>query len=404
LGKYHCVHIEVRRFIILLQQQTDVKASSPEYANELMNMICARHPPGTPSAPLPSPAVTGTSFFSNTTTYKLFGSSSQHLPDPDQEGVVWHEPETYSAVITRKENPRDPTLLLSFRDVLRQKSSTDASGLPASVFSSLTGSASRAGSGLPPSAWAKPAVEVSRAAVDGEVSGLPKAGVAAGKILHDVEAVSASTTASSVACESNIRRGKASSIISVESDATAGPEGETISSLPPNPPSKDGENSSASSILTSDEGGAAPSTFANTLSSTLSNAVRYVLNSGETPPPPTPFKNHHGLLTTAAIDERPHIKHDWTIGKRLRFSCTVYYAKQFDALRRRCGIDDVFLKSLSRSANWAAEGGKSKSNFWKTSDGRFIIKTLVNAWNVADLCVLVIISLTKFCIYLLVMA
>ena len=32
-------------------------------------------------------------------------------------------------------------------------------------------------------------------------------------------------------------------------------------------------------------------------------------------------------------------------------------------------------------------GGKSKSNFWKTSDDRFIIKTLVNAWNVADLCV-----------------
>ena len=34
-----------------------------------------------------------------------------------------------------------------------------------------------------------------------------------------------------------------------------------------------------------------------------------------------------------------------------------------------------------------ATGGKSKSNFWKTSDNRFIIKTLVNAWNVADLCV-----------------
>jgi hypothetical protein len=29
----------------------------------------------------------------------------------------------------------------------------------------------------------------------------------------------------------------------------------------------------------------------------------------------------------------------------------------------------------------------SKSNFWMTSDQRLIIKTLVNAWNVADLCV-----------------
>jgi 1-phosphatidylinositol-3-phosphate 5-kinase len=45
------------------------------------------------------------------------------------------------------------------------------------------------------------------------------------------------------------------------------------------------------------------------------------------------------------------------------------------------------VTSLTKSANWAAEGGKSKSNFWKTSDDRFIIKTLVNAWNVADLSV-----------------
>ena len=69
----------------------------------------------------------------------------------------------------------------------------------------------------------------------------------------------------------------------------------------------------------------------------------------------------------------------------MRFSCTVYYAKQFDALRRRCGVDDAFLHSLARSRNWLAEGGKSRSNFWKTADDRFIIKTLVNAWNVADL-------------------
>ena len=102
---------------------------------------------------------------------------------------------------------------------------------------------------------------------------------------------------------------------------------------------------------------------------------------------PSSTKKHHGLLFAegASIDERPHIKYDWTIGKRLKFSCTVYYAKQFDVLRRRCGVNDLFLKSLSQSANWAAEGGKSKSNFWKTSDDRFIIKTLVNAWNVADL-------------------
>jgi 1-phosphatidylinositol-3-phosphate 5-kinase len=117
--------------------------------------------------------------------------------------------------------------------------------------------------------------------------------------------------------------------------------------------------------------------------------MRFVMNPENAPstPPSSPAPRHHGLLNADvdAIDDRPHIKYDWTVGKRLKFSCTIYYAKQFDHLRRRCGIDHMFLQSLSKSSNWAAEGGKSKSNFWKTSDDRFIIKTLVNAWNVADL-------------------
>lgn len=97
-------------------------------------------------------------------------------------------------------------------------------------------------------------------------------------------------------------------------------------------------------------------------------------------------KQHHVLLADiAAPDGRPHIKHEWTVGKRLKTTCTVYYAKQFDVLRKRCGIQDGYLKSLAQCTDWLAEGGKSKSNFWKTSDDRFIIKTLVNAWNVSDL-------------------
>jgi 1-phosphatidylinositol-3-phosphate 5-kinase len=103
-------------------------------------------------------------------------------------------------------------------------------------------------------------------------------------------------------------------------------------------------------------------------------------------PSTSTLKKHHALLADiTSFDERPHIKYDWTVGKRLKFSCTVYYAKQFDLLRKRYGIHDTFLGSLSRSTNWAATGGKSRSNFWKTTDDQFIIKTLVNAWNVADL-------------------
>jgi 1-phosphatidylinositol-3-phosphate 5-kinase len=122
--------------------------------------------------------------------------------------------------------------------------------------------------------------------------------------------------------------------------------------------------------------------------SSLTNAMRYMLKADLPSRPTMPLaRNHHGLLYAdpLTIDERPHIKYDWTIGRRLKFSCTVYYAKQFDALRRRCGVEDVFVRSMAKCEQWKAQGGKSRSNFWKTSDDRFIIKTLVNAWNVADL-------------------
>lgn len=358
----------------------------------------------TPS-PLPSPALANpSSFFATTHAYKLFTTSAHAQPDPDQEGAVWHEPEVYSAVISRKEHPRDATSLLSLREVLRQKANTDGSiGLPSSLSSSLNSSGSRVGA-PPPSAWAKPAVQVTMQAAGGEVSGFPEAVESAGKILHEIEsvtsewsrsssAISTSHASSSGFFDAHIRRGKASSIMSVESDVTIGPDNSSIHNLiPPAPPPKDGVEPTVQRNL--DESPLSPtpttSTFAHSLTSSLNHAVRYMLHTrdGSRSVSPVP-KNHHGLLIAdaMAIDDRPHIKYDWTIGKRLKFSCTAYYAKQFDALRRRCGIDDIFLKSLGRSSNWAAEGGKSRSNFWKTSDDRFIIKTLVNAWNVADLSV-----------------
>lgn len=106
----------------------------------------------------------------------------------------------------------------------------------------------------------------------------------------------------------------------------------------------------------------------------------------------------------------------YVLGQKLRFSCTIYYARQFDLLRKRCGIHSAgdgslpwhldIVRSLERCVGWDAEGGKSKSrsvavsglddprlhnsdvhsqSFLKTEDDRYIIKTLVNAWNVADL-------------------
>ncbi|KAF8151494.1 hypothetical protein B0H34DRAFT_131326 [Crassisporium funariophilum] len=400
--------------------------STVDYQLELANLSMVRSASGHSStAPLtPATESAPSSFFSVATGYRLFTSGSRNQPDPDQEGVVWNEPEQYSGVISRKEHTRDG--ILSIRDVLRQNTIPDTSSTPplsaSSRFATISSSSSHsAGGSLAAAAVkAKADVGVTRQAADGEVKG-PAVSESADKLLQELESNSSRpgsvrseniSSTSSGFLDAHIRRGSASSIISGEtgeSEVTLGKKDSTPrpSVLPPPLPPKDlpkraeetvdVAKTPATPLKTT---GPEPvpgvsSGFASTLASGVSAAMRFVISS-ETPSNPVSpsatfaTSRHHGLLLAdIASDERPHIKYDWTIGKRLKFSCTVYYAKQFDVLRKRCGINDIFLKSLSRSTNWAAEGGKSKSNFWKTSDDRFIIKTLVNAWNVADLQVLI---------------
>jgi 1-phosphatidylinositol-3-phosphate 5-kinase len=381
----------------------------------------ALHAPTVPSQSPPHPpsasrqytmsSLGRSSASSSTSSFKFFGSS--HKPDPDREDSVWHEPEAYSAVVSRKEHPRDPTALLSLREVLRHKVPVESSqGAPSSSITSVSRMTNNA---VPPSAWAKPAVEVNMAAVDGHVTGMPEAVVTAGRILHELDAsLSPSSKGSTDSgasgfIETNVHRGKTSSIlsrVSVESPGVIDPPHAVPGDKPVLPTQRAAaERASAgvlvnpsrsrSSTVSTTQDSIEPESAANdsivlSWTSSLTNAMRYMLKADLHSPPATPpAKNHHGLLYAdpLTIDERPHIKYDWTIGKRLKFSCTVYYAKQFDALRRRCGVDDAFVRSMAKCEPWKAQGGKSRSNFWKTSDDRFIIKTLVNAWNVADLCV-----------------
>ncbi|KAF5349966.1 hypothetical protein D9756_009237 [Leucocoprinus leucothites] len=508
--------------------------SSQDYQREVANIGHSRTTPSTPqglpgtppasrrpststtttttstsAVSTPGVGTTSSSFFT-TTTGRIFGTStSATQPDPDKDDIIWHELEPYSAVISRKEHPRDPTSLLSIRDVLRHKSpaSTLVSELGSGVSSPVpqggSGSGGNSGSGgggngglglvgqnessqVNLAVYAKPDVGVSMAAVGGEfdhgggkeasgsvsstraavrsaaltaaaVAGVgfgmgvgagttEGAGAGGGRAIHELEAVVAASekarsesgnamgTSSmmtqarpvspfsgsqlSVGSEGDsgqTARGRAASIVSLGSELAkvVNSVGGTVRRAPPTPPPKDEKGKS---VL---DGAATPNTkelpatpagstidhqptpstssFTNTIANGLNLAMRYVLNQPEArlpvaPPPPVPKKPHHDLLyvdLNKIDDDRPHIKYDWTIGKRLKFSCTVYYAKQFELMRKRCGVDDTFLKSLERSLNWVAVGGKSRSNFWKTEDERFIIKTLVNAWNVADLQVLI---------------
>ncbi|KAJ4490808.1 hypothetical protein J3R30DRAFT_137416 [Lentinula aciculospora] len=392
--------------------------STPDYHRELAAMsVVGSSSSIEPDTPM-APSTSASSFFSAATAtgYKLFRTSTLVQPDPDQEDVIWHEPESYSAVICRKEHPRDPTSLLSIREVLRQKS-PDSNILIGSRFASIGSSTAKISNGgdrpsmfpngVPPSAWARPDVQVSKQEVEGEVA----SGVLTGRdnvhrMLHELEMVEAADINSKLDSSISGNRSRTTDTSTVRPSSRA-PSILDDALIVPNHSastshysSANAQSSSASLSALIDVASPNPAkTSLSSLTNSITNAMRLVLPTQITRPLSADSNRHHGLLTAAevsAIDERPHIKYDWTIGKRLKFSCTAYYAKQFDTLRKRCGVDSIFVESLSRSANWSAEGGKSKSNFWKTADDRFIIKTLVNAWNVADLQVLIELSPSYF--------
>ncbi|GJJ78516.1 1-phosphatidylinositol-3-phosphate 5-kinase [Entomortierella parvispora] len=88
-------------------------------------------------------------------------------------------------------------------------------------------------------------------------------------------------------------------------------------------------------------------------------------------------------LENESMSRSPHMKARFSHGNT-SFSCTVYYAAEFDTLRRRCGIHQNYVRSLSRCKSWNANGGKSKSSFYKTRDDRFVVKQMVSSWNIAE--------------------
>lgn len=73
----------------------------------------------------------------------------------------------------------------------------------------------------------------------------------------------------------------------------------------------------------------------------------------------------------------PHLELQFS-DQAARFYCKVYFAEQFQQLRKLIfpGGEDMFIRSLSRCKVWEAKGGKSGSAFSKTDDDRFILKQM----------------------------
>ncbi|KAF4124962.1 1-phosphatidylinositol-3-phosphate 5-kinase [Geosmithia morbida] len=70
-----------------------------------------------------------------------------------------------------------------------------------------------------------------------------------------------------------------------------------------------------------------------------------------------------------------HLKYQFKDGASV-MTCKIFYAEQFDALRRKCGVAERIVESLSRCLKWDSKGGKTKSVFLKTLDDRLVLKSL----------------------------
>lgn len=100
------------------------------------------------------------------------------------------------------------------------------------------------------------------------------------------------------------------------------------------------------------------------------------------------------ILRTASMDVlTPREKRDVKVAfsdpshsGKAEFRVTCYYAKQFDALRKKCcGGDLDYIRSMSRCRKWGAHGGKSNVFFAKTMDDRFVVKQVTSTEKISFL-------------------
>ncbi|KAI0437647.1 hypothetical protein F4803DRAFT_141075 [Xylaria telfairii] len=96
---------------------------------------------------------------------------------------------------------------------------------------------------------------------------------------------------------------------------------------------------------------------------------------GETCPSLEEAVTEERLETSLVHNSSSHFKYQFAEGTA-KMLVKIFYAEQFDALRRKCGVADRIVESLSRCVPWDSKGGKTKSVFLKTQDDRLVMKSL----------------------------
>jgi 1-phosphatidylinositol-3-phosphate 5-kinase len=88
-----------------------------------------------------------------------------------------------------------------------------------------------------------------------------------------------------------------------------------------------------------------------------------------------PDDQHADVMHSLLRKTGTHLKYQFQEGPA-KMLCKIFFAEQFDAVRRKCGVADRMVESLSRCFKWDSKGGKTKSLFLKTLDNRFVLKSL----------------------------
>lgn len=97
---------------------------------------------------------------------------------------------------------------------------------------------------------------------------------------------------------------------------------------------------------------------------------------GSSPPQSSPSNPEQARLERSLLKPTgTHLKYQFAEGSS-KMLCKVFYAEQFDAVRRKCCVSERIVESLSRCMKWDSKGGKTKSVFLKTLDDRFVLKSL----------------------------
>lgn len=141
---------------------------------------------------------------------------------------------------------------------------------------------------------------------------------------------------------------------------------------------KKSNHSQSENAQASDATSLLPSSAESTVESTVNEDTPRLPSELRTPKNPEPDTQEDQKGPSS-----PHIKHTIRSGN-LKISCIAWFAEDFSLLRKKWGIDDDFVHSLSRSKMWNNVGGKSKSGFYLTNDSKWIAKQLLNIWTVDE--------------------